>query len=207
MVVCPTPPDPVALARSLSEPGTRPHTEILADVERLFAVHQDLIYVVCLRFIGDPQIAAEAAQDTLMRAYEKLSTFRGESQFRTWLIGIARHECLNRIRRRTDRLTEDGLVEATDPVRSVLSGLHRQERDDLVRAASASVLDATEQEVIHLRYVEQLPIDEIDRLLALPLASGARGVLQRCRRKLQREIRRRLRAMGHASSFVRGSVP
>lgn len=202
-----SPPDPAALARALSEPGERPLAELLAEVDRLFATHQDLIYAICLRSTGDPQLAAELAQESLMRAYEKLPTFRGESRFRTWLIGIARYECLNALRKRQDRLAEDGVIDPTDQARPVLSGLHRLERDELVRAASQAVLDPTEQEVIHLRYVEQLPIQEIDRLLSLPQASGARAVLQRCQRKLQREIRRRLAAMGHASSFVRGSMP
>ena len=62
------------------------------------------------------------------------------------------------------------------------------------------------QEAVALRYVEHLPVDEITSLLGLTDKSGARGVLQRCKRKLKRELSRRLAELGHGTSFVRGSL-
>lgn len=178
---------------------------VMAEVDALLAAHQDRIYAMCYRFLGEPEQASEVAQDVMLRAFQKLPGFRGESRFSTWVLGIARYECLNARRRRRDEISDDGLLEPTDPQRSVLSSLRTREREDLFRAAASAALDPVEQEAVALRYVEHLPVDEITRLLDLPDKSGARGLLQRCKRKLQRELRRRLAELGHGSSFVRGS--
>jgi RNA polymerase sigma factor (sigma-70 family) len=84
----------------------------------------------------------------------------------------------------------------------VLSRLRERERRELLRVAAAAVLDPREQEAVQLRYVDGLSQDSITALLGLE-GSGARGLLQRCRRKLGQELRRRLDAMGHGPSFVR----
>lgn len=205
------PPDAVALARELAaaaESGLEPAavTGLVERVDALFAAYQGLVYGFCLRQTGNPERAVELAQDVLLRAYQKLPAFRGDSSFKAWLLGIARYECINASRKRRDALSEDGLLEASDPTASALSGLRRQEREALFRDAAAAVLDAVEQEVIHLRYVEEVPLEQITALLGLTEASGARGVLQRCKRKLLRELSRRLEELGHGSSFLQDST-
>jgi RNA polymerase sigma-70 factor (ECF subfamily) len=202
--------DPAVLARELAaaiEAGVEPGSVagLVRRIDALFLAHRDVVYAACHRAVGDRERALELAQDSLLRAYQKLPTFRGDSTFRAWLVGIARYECVNASRKRRELLTEDGVIEALDPASSALAGLRRAEREELLRDSAAAVLDPVEQEVIALRYVEQVPLEQIDRLLRLPEASGARGVLQRCRRKLGRELRRRLELLGHASSFLRDS--
>lgn len=176
------------------------------DVDRLFAAQQDRIYALCLRLLRDPERAREISQDAMVTAYQRLPDFRGDARFSTWLYQIAKFHCMNALRRKKDLLTEDGILDAADPARSVLAGLRQHEKETLLAEASAAVLDATEQEAVYLRYVEALPLDQITDLLQVDAASGARGVLQRCKRKLRRELRRRLEEMGHGSSFMRGSV-
>lgn len=206
----PGPPDPVRLARELEAalaagvdaaavPG------LVDRVNALFTAHQHVVFAACLRAVGDRDRAVELAQDSLLRAWQKLPGFRGDASFRTWLVAIARYECINAVRKRHELLTEDGVLDATDPAASALGALRRAERDELLRASAEAVLDPVEHEVIHLRYVEHVPLEQITALLALPEASGARGVLQRCKRKLGRELQRRLAELGHGSSFLRES--
>ena len=200
------PVDPAELAVRLARArSSGPDLELVQQVDALLARHQDLVYAFCLRFVGNPEQAADLAQDTMIRAYQKLSGFRGESRFSTWLVAIARYECLNARRKRGELLVEDGVLEVTDPERSALASLRSQERDDLLREAAAAVLDPAEQEAIHLRYTEHLPLEQINAVLGLP-PDGARVALQRCKRKLRAELRRRLEVLGHGSSFVRESV-
>jgi RNA polymerase sigma-70 factor (ECF subfamily) len=204
------PDDPVALARALAAArgtGVDPSTVtgLVERVDALFAAHQGVILAVCRRSVGDPQRAAELAQETLLRGYQKLDSFRGESSFRTWLVGIARGECANAVRKRREVLTEDGVLDTADDEATVLSRLRRLEREALVRDAAEAVLTPEEQEVVHLRYVEHVPVEQIGALLGLREDSGARGVLQRVKRKLGRELRARLAALGHGSSFARDS--
>lgn len=204
-------PDAVELARDLAALPPDAPREAVADVlqrmDALFAAHQDLVYATCLRFVGSPERARELAQDALIKATQKLPGFRGEARFSTWLVAIARYECLNALRKHGDHLTSDGVLEADDPHASVLSSLRRQEREAVLLEVAEAALDAEEQQVVWLRYAENLPVARIDELLGSDGgASGARGVLQRCRRKLRRALRARLDELGHGSSFFRGSL-
>lgn len=183
--------------------GTLPPDPTLAKtLDRLFAAHQDRVYAVCLRIVGDQEKARELAQDTLLTAYEKLPTFRGDCKFSVWLYGIARFLCFNAVRRRGELLVEDEVLNKTDPRTGALTQLRQQERE-LLLIRAMSVLTSEEQEAVHLRYVEHMPQDRISQVLDLDSSSGARGLLQRCRRKLRRELYRRLEEMGHGSSFIR----
>jgi RNA polymerase sigma-70 factor (ECF subfamily) len=57
--------------------------------ELLVAKYQRRIYRLVLRFIRDPALAEDVAQETFLRAYRAIGQFRGDSQFYTWLYRIA----------------------------------------------------------------------------------------------------------------------
>ena len=134
-----------------------------------------------------------------------MHTFNGQCAFRTWLYGIARNLCLNAVRKRSDLLSEDGLLEIEGTQPGALTLMRREERIALLREAAAACLDPVEQEAIYLRYEQNLPRNQIEAVLGLEGRSGARGLLQRCLRKLKKELRRRLEARGLGSSFIRGT--
>lgn len=175
-------------------------------LEATLAASQDRIYWLCLRLVGRPEVAAELTQETLLVACRRAHEFRGDSSFHTWLHGIARNLCLRSRERKADLLGEDGLIDAADPARGVLASMRIQERDDLLDEACNNVLDETEQEVLHLRYALGVGYDQIADLLGLTEESGARAALQRCKRKLRRELERLLVDRGHGSSLVFGSI-
>lgn len=181
--------------------------EVLREVDELFEAHQDAVYAMCQRILGDPERAREVAQDAMLVAFRKLHEFRGDSSFRTWLLGIARFKALRAARKRVDLLSEDGVVDVGDPSAGVLSLLQREKREELIREASLAVLDEVEQEAVYLRYVEGIGQDEITRILGLTNASGARGLLVRCRRKLKAELERKLAELGHGMSYLRTVSP
>lgn len=176
--------------------------DLAADVDALFAAHQDYVYTVARRLMRHPQRVPELAQEALVRAFERLHTYEGRARFRSWLYGITRNLAWNAQTKRKEALTEDGLLDPSDAGTSMLTSLRRHEREELLRAAAAAVLDPLEQEAVHLRYVEGLGQAAISDVLGLESASGARGLLQRCRRKLGRELRRRLEELGQGSSLL-----
>ncbi len=47
--------------------------------------HSDMVYTLARRLVGDPHMAADVSQETLLRAWKSLPKFRGEAQFSTWL--------------------------------------------------------------------------------------------------------------------------
>jgi len=70
-----------------------------AALEKLVLRHQAWIYNIAVRMIFQPQDAEEVTQEVLVKVITKLSTFKGESKFRTWLYRIAANHVLNMNRR------------------------------------------------------------------------------------------------------------
>jgi RNA polymerase sigma factor (sigma-70 family) len=68
-------------------------------LERLILRHQAWIYNIAVRMVFQPQDAEEGTQEVLIKAVTRLSTFQGESKFRTWLYRIAANHVLNMKRR------------------------------------------------------------------------------------------------------------
>ena len=64
-------------------------------LELLITRHQRWIYNIALRMVFLPQDADDATQEILIKLLTKLSTFRGESEFRTWLYRLAVNHLLN----------------------------------------------------------------------------------------------------------------
>ncbi|MEP6639143.1 MAG: sigma-70 family RNA polymerase sigma factor [Chloroflexota bacterium] len=79
-------------------------TDLDASFERLVLAHQDRVYSIALRMLGDPRDAEEAAQDALVRAYRALSGYDPtrirELRLRPWLATIVLNLCRSRLGRR-----------------------------------------------------------------------------------------------------------
>jgi RNA polymerase sigma-70 factor, ECF subfamily len=61
----------------------------------LYSEHSRAIYYLALRLLSDPQKAEDATHDVFLKAYRKMSEFRGESSWRTWLYRITINHCRN----------------------------------------------------------------------------------------------------------------
>jgi len=66
-----------------------------AAFETLVRNHQRMIHSLTFRMTGSPADAEDLAQETFIRAYEQIGTFRGTAKFSTWLYRIAMNTCLN----------------------------------------------------------------------------------------------------------------
>lgn len=83
--------------------------------------YQDSIFGLCVRVIRNAEDAEDVAQETFVRAFKALASFRGDSSLSTWLYRIAINLCKNRLgslefrlKNRSVRLAEDGHDEAND---------------------------------------------------------------------------------------------
>jgi RNA polymerase sigma-70 factor (ECF subfamily) len=118
--------------------------------------HQDRLWAVALRTLGDRDEAADAVQDALISAYRSADRFRGDSAVTTWLHRIVVNACLDRVRRRAARPTTPlpehdiaGPEVDTDVVLDVQAALQRLPEDQrtaivLVDMEGFSVADAAE---------------------------------------------------------------
>jgi len=68
--------------------------------EGLYRANVGRVFAVCLRLCGEPSLAEELTQESFVRAWQKLGTFRGESAFSTWLYRLAVNVALGHLRRR-----------------------------------------------------------------------------------------------------------
>jgi RNA polymerase sigma factor (sigma-70 family) len=75
-------------------------------LEKLVLRHQAWIYNIAVRMVFHSQDAEEVTQEVLIKAITRLSTFQGESQFRTWLYRITANHVLNMKRRGGERETQ-----------------------------------------------------------------------------------------------------
>jgi len=66
-----------------------------AAFEALVRQHQRMIHSLTFRMTGSPADGEDLAQETFIRAYEQIGTFRGTAKFSTWLYRIAVNTCLN----------------------------------------------------------------------------------------------------------------
>lgn len=197
--------DPRAVARARAalrgeEGWTR---SVATDFDAVCAELSPRTVALCRRVVGDDQIARELAQEALLLAWRRLPELEDPAALPAFVFTTARQLAMNRVRLRGELLTEDGVIEVGDPAASALAGLHADERERVLLEAAATALDPLEQEAVWLRYGEGLPQERITEVLGLDSASGARGLLQRCRRKLERALRRELARIGHRSSFFR----
>ena len=70
---------------------------------RLVEATQGDVYALCLRILRDPDDAAEATQDTYVKVWRNLGSFRGDAMFTTWLYRVAANAAISRQRSRKRR--------------------------------------------------------------------------------------------------------
>jgi RNA polymerase sigma-70 factor (ECF subfamily) len=160
------------------------------------------IYFLLFSLLRNEAEAEDAAQETAIKVYLNLHSFRGDSQFRTWVLSIARNEGLGRLRKQGSR-REDSLDAGTDEQtgdytpailtswREVpLEALERKELGAMLREAIDG-LPEIYRNVVQLRDIEEMDVRETAG--ALGISEGAVKVrLHRARALLQRSLTPRL---------------
>ena len=155
-------------------------------VAQLLDRYRDRVYAWCWRHVRDREQALDLAQEVLLAAYRNLHSFGERAQFSSWLFAIARNRCLSELRKR--RLPQEDieiLALVADPRPAPDQELIERLDESRLLAAISEHLTPLEQDALWLRCHEQLPVEEITRLLDIQEQTGARAVLQRARRRLR----------------------
>jgi len=156
------------------------------------------IFFLLMSLLRNEAEAEDAAQDTAIKVYLNLKNFRGDSQFRTWVLSIARNEGLGRLRkagsRREDSLDADTDDQTGDYTPAILTSwreipsetLEREQLGILLRNA-VEALPEIYRNVVLLRDIEEMDVRET--AAALGITEGAVKVrLHRARALLQRDL-------------------
>lgn len=153
--------------------------------ERLYRLHVDRVYGLCVRMLGDRVQADEVTQDVFVRVWQKLPGFRGESAFSTWLHRVAVNVVLSRRKAagvQQGRLADEEALE-TAPSRQVFVG----ERLDLEQAIAGLPNGARRVFVLH--DVEGFTHEEIGEQLGIT-PGGSKAQLHRARMLLRAALTR-----------------
>jgi RNA polymerase sigma-70 factor (ECF subfamily) len=141
--------------------------------------------------VREHEPAMDLAQEVLVSAYRALSTFQGRSRFSSWLFAITRNRCLNAVAAKRLLRDDTELDELPGPAPAPEAELELEQDEERVRQLVMKHLDEDEQRALWLSCFERLPVEEITRIMQLESASGARGLLQRARRRLRSALDRR----------------
>jgi len=164
-------------------PSTRDRRQA---VSRLLSRYRAQIYVWCRRYVRDPETAQEMTQDILLRAYKGMPRLAPDTRFDAWIFIVTRNTCLNHLRR--PRLLADENLEP-DALQGREPGpdqrLEEREDETALLQLMDECLAQDERQALVLRCFECMPVEMITQVLGLEMASGARALLQRARRKLK----------------------
>ncbi|WP_060205522.1 RNA polymerase sigma factor SigW [Sporosarcina koreensis] len=148
--------------------------------EEIVTMFQHRLYHVCYRMLGNSQEAEDIAQEAFVRAYVNIHTYDQKRKFSTWLFRIATNLCIDRIRKKKPDYYLDATVPGTDGLNmySQIAAqgdlpeeeVERMEEQDRVQYEIGR-LPEKYRTVIILRYMEELPLQEISDILELPLGT------------------------------------
>jgi len=155
---------------------------------QLVEAYQTPVYNLCYRMLGEAELAEDAAQETFLKAYQNLTRYDRERSFATWLLSIAAHHCIDKLRRRrfiSVSIDEDEEGQTDLPDRSApdpeLETQRKQERDRLQTLLQS--LDPLDRAAVVMRYWQDCSEAEIARSLKLTIPA-VKSRLHRARKAL-----------------------
>lgn len=150
----------------------------LSAYDRLMQRYEKKVYALCFRMLGNPDDAADLAQEAFLKAFRALSSFNDQAQFSTWLYKIVTNACLDERRKRArqpqlyslDKPLDTGTGQLAltlpssgpDPLSITLTREIEAEINALL-----AMLPAEQRMVLVLRDLEGHSYEEISRILNL----------------------------------------
>lgn len=161
--------------------------------EILLRRYQKLVYNVIFQMVQNHEAAADLTQDTFLRTYKGLATFRGNAAFKPWLLKIASNTTLNYIRDNKGRAAvslEEILEENPHAEPSSKERLEEQVELHISQANLAeaiALLPVRQRQIFVLRYQHDLPYADIASITD-ETESSIKSLLFRIREKLRKSM-------------------
>ena len=144
--------------------------------------HQESILHMCYLYLRDKTLAEDAVQETFLKVYRTMDTFRGECSEKTWIVRIAMHTCYDINHAGWFRFMNRNVTPEMLPERASTS----QDRDEEL-ANAVMRLPRKLREVILLHYYQGLKVNEIADALNISHSSVS-GRMKRGREKLKKML-------------------
>ena len=160
--------------------------------EKLVVEYEKNVYAITQRMTGNAEDAADMTQETFIKAYNSLSSFRGDSKFSVWLYRIATNVCLDFLRSRSRKPTvslsveddegEESQLDIADESQSPETLLERGLTRDAVRRG-LDALSPEYRQILLLREIQGLSYEEIADALSLEVGT-VKSRIFRARKRL-----------------------
>ena len=145
--------------------------------------YQDIVFSIALKVLKNREDAEEMAQESFIKAYKSLHSFKGNAKFSTWLYRITYNNCISEVRKRKIHFTSTDDIEIKDESTELnLDGIPAENRAQAIKQALEK-LPEEEYTLVLLYYFENQSIEEISKVTKLS-ESNTKVKLYRARKKL-----------------------
>ncbi|MEN8124431.1 MAG: sigma-70 family RNA polymerase sigma factor [Bacteroidota bacterium] len=152
--------------------------------------YKNMVYTLAKNILKNNEDAEEIAQDSFLKAFQKLDTFKGESKFSTWLYTIVYRNAISMIRKNKiatsdiDNYVIDNYSSGFDfpQIEAIKNGEQKK-----YVAKAISNLPETDAFLISLYYLNESTVDEIEKITGLT-KTNIKVKLFRLRKKLYNEL-------------------
>lgn len=157
--------------------------------ETLVTQYERLVYAVSLRLLGNESDAQDAAQETFIKLYRYLPSFRGESKFSVWLYRLTNNVCIDMLRKKSvptvsldEPAGDGGVPDIPDGRFSPETELEKKQLRQAVSRALGSLPEPYRQAIV-LRELAGQSYEEIAQSLVIDIGT-VKSRIFRARRKL-----------------------
>jgi RNA polymerase sigma factor (sigma-70 family) len=145
--------------------------------------YQDIVFSIALKVLKNREDAEEMAQESFVKAFKSLHTFKGKAKFSTWMYRITYNTCISEVRKKKVYFTSTDDVQIVDEAEEMnLDGIPAENREKFVKEALEK-LPEDEYTLILLYYFEEQSVEDICKVTGLS-ESNAKVKLHRARKKL-----------------------
>lgn len=155
--------------------------------KELYDKHHHRVYSICLRILHNPHQSEDLTQDVFIQLHKKISTYRGEAAFTTWLHRMTVNQVLMYFRKRIvkyERLTENGVI-IEPPVVNLWEALKAPINDRIALKQAIDKLPDGYKKVLILHDVDGYEHEQIARMLGCSIGTS-KSQLHKARLKMQK---------------------
>jgi RNA polymerase sigma-70 factor (ECF subfamily) len=148
--------------------------------------YQNLVYSLALKLLKKPEEAEEMAQDTFVKAFQKIHTYEGKSKFSTWLYSITYNACISELRKRRIEFKSLDDRQISDQDEQKMHDYYQEtkkEDQEKYLTLALSKLPEDDQVLVTLYYYENQSMDEISTITGLTV-SNIKVKIHRARKRM-----------------------
>jgi len=159
----------------------------------IIVAHENQAYNLAFRIVKNREDAEEIAQDSFVKAYKRIKSFKGDSKFSTWLYRIVYNNSINKLRankkfKLNDEIENDQI--GTSVSDHSMQNLLVQERKDFIKQA-LNKLNPQESTLITLYYQNECDLKEIEEITGVN-KNNLKVQLHRARKRLEQHLKQML---------------